>query len=85
MITEARVLGKIEILEDGQIQIREDTVIERDGKEITRLYHRRVLEPDVELNPSEPDMILNVAKAVWTSKVITSYKVKKSKLGLKNG
>lgn len=76
MITERAILGKIEILEDGQIQLREDTIIERDGVEIARTGHRRVLEP-TEVAPADSKRLADVATAVWTSEVIQTYRDKK--------
>ena len=80
MLTERIVVGRMEVLEDGQIQIREDTVIERDDVEISRLYHRRVLEPtepeDIDNEPSE--RLKAVAGTLWTPDVITQYRNKKA-------
>ena len=72
MITEKQVLGKIEILEDGQIQLREDLVILRDDIEISRLYHRRTLEPGQDVS-NENQRIQNHAIVEWTKKVIDDF------------
>jgi hypothetical protein len=47
-LTERKEIGSIEVLPLGQIQVRTDTVIDRDGVEISRTYHRHVLEPGSE-------------------------------------
>lgn len=81
MITERLEVGKMEIFPDGQIQLREDTVIERDSVEIARLYHRRVLEPvldppdDVKNHPDT--RVSEVVAILWTSDVVKAYEDKK--------
>lgn len=47
-LTSETYIDKIEILEDGQIQVREAKVIMEDGKEISRAYHRGVLDPGID-------------------------------------
>lgn len=71
MITKRQVIGKIEILEDGQIQLREDTIIEEDGVELNRRYHRRVLEPGQDVS-GETSRLRQVAGVVWTPEVIAA-------------
>jgi len=71
-----RLAYQTTILEDGQLQVREDTIIERDGVEISRLYHRRVLAP---LAPptedTHPDArVRAVAALIWTPEVIAAYR-----------
>lgn len=78
MITERNVIGKIEILEDGQIQLREDIVIERDGVEIFRLYHRRVLEPGESLPVDVNPRLRSVTDVIWTLEVVDAFRTKKN-------
>lgn len=77
MLTERKALGKIEILEDGSLQIREDTIIERDGEEIARTYHRRTLAPT---DAPEPDVkrVQDVARILWTPDVVKAYREKRA-------
>ena len=77
MITERTLIGKLEILEDGQLQIRTDRIVEADGVELARLFHRRVLEPDM-VTTGETDLRLKaVITTVWTPEVIAAYEEKK--------
>ena len=71
-ITERQVLGKIEVLEGGQIQLRQDTVIERDGVEVSRLYHRVVLEPTLDTT-TLTGRLKDVADVVWTTEVVEQF------------
>ena len=74
---------KIEIVgEYKNIQIRTATVIEEDGKELTRSFHRRILEcvsseknednswthTDTDVS-SESSEVQGIASAVWTDSV----------------
>lgn len=77
-LVKRRVLGKIEVLEDGQIQLREDTLIEEDGVELYRVYHRRVLEPSLTPVPvTEPLRLQQVASVVWTPQVVADFEERK--------
>lgn len=72
MLTE-RVEVRIEVLPNGLLQLREEIVVERDGVFITRLYNRRIAEPDTTHTETEP-RIVKVIEAVWTPEVIAAYK-----------
>ena len=71
-ITERTEIGSREVLADGQIQVRTDTVIERDGVEISRTYHRHVVSPGDDVS-GENAAVQTVANAVWTAEVIAAY------------
>ena len=61
-------IGSIEVLPLGQIQVRTDTVIKEDGKEISRKYHRHVVEPGHN-TANEDQRVKEVSEAVHTQKV----------------
>ena len=80
---------KIEIVgEYKNIQIRTATVIEEDGKELTRSFHRRILEcvsseknednswthTDADVS-SESSEVQGIASAVWTDSVKEAKKI----------
>lgn len=73
--TERKVKDRIEILEDGTIQVREATVVERDGVEISRTFHRYVLDPESDVTAEDP-RIKSVADVLWTPPVKAAYKAK---------
>ena len=66
MITELSVIDKIEVLEDGQIQVRRADKVLRDGVEIAKTYHRHVLAPGDDLTGQDNRVIL-IARAAWKS------------------
>jgi len=71
-ITERTEIGSREVLSDGQIQVRTDTVIERDGVEISRSFHRHVVVPGADVS-GEDASVQTVANAVHTAEVIAAY------------
>ena len=72
-ITERTEIGSREVLTDGQIQVRTDTVIERDGVEISRTFHRHVVVPGQDIS-GEDTSVQTVANAVHTAEVVEAYK-----------
>ena len=83
-LSESIEYDKIEII--GQyktVMVREATVIKKNGKELTRSYHRYILElgtldasdnlvdTDISNQPAEVQAICN---AVWTDSLKSSYK-----------
>ena len=64
-LTERIEIGRREVLADGQIQVRTDTIIEKDGVEISRAFHRHVVAPGDDLTKEELDeSIKEVKKAL---------------------
>jgi hypothetical protein len=76
-LTERTEEDKIEILADGTMQIRTATVIERDGVEISRTYHRHVIQPD-EDTASQSPKVKRIASSVWTAEVKTTFAAAKA-------
>jgi hypothetical protein len=67
-LTERTEIGSMDVLPMGQIQVRTDTVIERDGVEISRTYHRHVVVPDADTS-NEDQRVKDVANTVHTPAV----------------
>jgi hypothetical protein len=75
MLEKITVIDKIEVLEDGQIQVRQATRIMEDGQEIGKTYHRWVLAPDADVTKQD-DRVKAIANTVWTKEVKDAYKAK---------
>ena len=72
-ITKTVKTDKIEIVGDFKnIQVRQATVIEEDGVELTRSFHRYVLSPGSDLTDQSAE-VQAIANAVWTEEVINAY------------
>ena len=73
-ITKTTEISKIEVV--GQykaVQVRTDTVIKEDGKEISRSAHRHVKHPDDDISGEDAE-VQAVANAVWTDSVKAAWK-----------
>lgn len=77
MITKKDVIGKLEVLEDGRIMVRTDTVIQEDGVELTRTFHRHILEPGDDVS-SRDARSQAIATALWDAKTIADYRAAKA-------
>jgi DNA helicase TIP49 (TBP-interacting protein) len=64
MITELSLIDRIEVLIDGQIQVRRANTVLRDDVEIAKTYHRHVLAPGDDLTGQDA-RVAAVARAVW--------------------
>ena len=78
MYSEKSVIDKIEVLEDGQIQIRRADRVLKDDVKISEAYHRHVIAPGDDLSKEDPK-VKAVAEAVWTKEVKAAYLAEKEK------
>jgi hypothetical protein len=74
-------IDKIEVLENGSIQVRQITRIVEDGAELSASYHRWALVPADDLTGQELK-VAAVANAVWTPEVIAAYQTEIAKNAL---
>ena len=75
-LSESIEYDKVEIVTPYKhVQVRKATVIEKDGKELTRSFERYVLTPDMDLSQrSEPNEITAICNAVWTQEIKDAWK-----------
>jgi hypothetical protein len=71
-LTEKTIIDKIEVIENSSIQVRTATIIEKDGTELTRTFHRHVVAPGADLTNEDPK-VQAIATAIWTEEVIAAY------------
>ena len=72
-LTEQTLNDKIELVGDfRQVHIRTATIIKRDGVEISRSFHRRVLAPDADVT-EENEEIKGIIDAAWTQEIKDAY------------
>jgi len=71
-LTEKSIIDKIEVLESNSIQVRTANIIEKDGVEISRTFHRHVVTPSQDIS-GENAKVQAVANAVWTEEIISAY------------
>ena len=84
-LTERTENDKIEVVGKYKtVQVRQATIIEKDGVEVARTFHRRSLEPgtlndsdalvDTDLSGEDAD-VAGVATSVWTDAVKEAYRL----------
>ena len=76
-ITKTTEIGQIEIVTQFKyIQVRTDTVIKEDGKELSRTFHRHIVTCDItdENLAKEHAEVQNIANSgIWTQAVKDAY------------
>jgi len=82
-LTETQENDKIEVVNKWNIQVRNATIIKKDGVELTRSFHRKVLQPgtldasdnlvDTDISGEDAD-VQAIANAAWTTQVKADYK-----------
>lgn len=72
-LTERTEIGKVEVVGQWRhVQVREDTVIERDGEEISRSHHRYVIAPGDGFE--HPDTLVKaICVAAHTTELVEQY------------
>ena len=82
-LTETQENDKIEVVGKWNIQVRTATIIKKDGVELTRSFHRKVLTPgtldasdnlvDTDISGEDAD-VQAICNAAWTTQVKADYK-----------
>ena len=86
-LTETQENDKIEVVNKWNIQVRNATIIKKDGVELTRSFHRKVLTPGTlkggtgsdkddlvatDISGEDAD-VQAICNAAWTTQVKTDY------------
>ena len=82
-LTETTEIDRIEVVNKWNIQVRTATIIKKNGDELTRSFHRKVLVPgtlnssdnlvDTDISKEDAD-VQAVCNAAWTTQVKNDYK-----------
>ena len=82
-LTETQENDKIEVVNKWNIQVRNATIIKKDGVELTRSFSRKILTPgtldasdnlvDTDISGEDAD-VQAIANAAWTTQVKADYK-----------
>ena len=72
-LSEKTIIDKIEVVENNTIQIRNANIIERDGIEIAKTYHRHSLSPGDDVS-NQDARVQAIANVIWTEEVVNAYK-----------
>ena len=71
-LTKQTVVDKIEVLENGTLQVRSATRVLEDGEVLSSSFHRHVLTPGADTS-NEDAKVVAIANATWTADVVTAY------------
>jgi hypothetical protein len=71
-LTEDTIVDSIDVLPDGQIQVRKANRVFRDGEEISKSYHRHVVAPGQDLS-KEDSRVSEIGAVVHTAEVIAAF------------
>ena len=80
-LTETTEQDKIEVIDSTSVQVRTATIIKKDGVEISRSFHRHVVQPSTKASGSwadtdisgESSEVQSICNAVWTDAVKTAF------------
>jgi len=66
------VVDRIEVLENGCVQVRTKTAIMEDGKQISSTFHRHVVAPGDDYS-AEAERVQAICAATHTADVVAAY------------
>ena len=72
MLEKVTVVDRIEVLENGCVQVRTKTAIMEDGKQISGTFHRHVVAPGDDYS-GECDKVKAICAATHTADVVAAY------------
>lgn len=84
MLNEKQIIDKVEIINGMFIQVRQANIIEKDGVEIAKTYHRWSFAPNQDMSEM-PQQVQDIAKLVWTDEVIAQYQAQLEAQALPKG
>jgi hypothetical protein len=76
-LTEKIEIDRIEVVNSWNIQVRQATIITKDGEQVARSFHRWVLTPDSDISGQE-QKVQDICNAAWTDEVKAAYKTFKA-------
>jgi len=77
-ITKELIVDRIEVVENGCVQVRTATRIMEDGVAISNTFHRHVVAPGDNYS-KEDARVQAICKATFTAEVVAAYKASQTK------
>ena len=75
-----QIVDRIEVVENGCVQVRTKTAIKENGVEISNKFHRHVVAPGADYS-GEDAKVQAICVAVHTADVMAAYQAAKAKIG----
>jgi hypothetical protein len=72
MLEKIEIVDRIEVIENGCVQVRTKTTIMEDGKQLSGAFHRHVVAPGDDYS-AEDSKVQAICSAVHTAGVIAAY------------
>jgi hypothetical protein len=72
MLEKVIIVDRIEVVENGSVQVRTKTAIKEDGAEISSKFHRHVVVPGADYS-GEDAKVQAIATSIHTAEVIAAY------------
>lgn len=72
MLEKIEIVDRIEVVENGCVQVRTKTAIMEDGKQISGTFHRHIVAPGDDYS-NESDRVKLICAATHTPEVILAY------------
>ena len=72
MLEKIEVVDRIEVVENGTVEVRTKTAIIEDDKQISASFHRHVVVPGADYS-TEDAKVTAICAAVHTANVIAAY------------
>ena len=75
-------IDRLEVVENGTVQLRQATIITDNGNEVSRTYHRWCIAPGEDYSTQE-QQVQDICKVTHTPEVIAAYQaqLEANKLG----
>ena len=80
-ITKEMIVDRIEVVENGCVQVRTKTSIKEDGEEISSSFHRHVVAPGDDYS-AESERVKAICAATHTADVISAYQAAQAAQGV---
>ena len=65
-------IDRVEVVENGTVQVRQATIITEDGNQISRTFHRWCIAPSEDYSTQE-QQVQDICKVAHTPEVIAAY------------
>ena len=81
MLEKIEIIDRIEVIENGCVQVRTKIAIMEDGNQISGTFHRHVIAPGDDYT-GESDRVKAICSATHTAEVIAAYKAVQAAQGV---
>ena len=77
-------IDRVEVVENGIVQVRQATIITEDGNQISRTFHRWCITPGEDYSAQE-QQVQDICKVSHTPEVIAAYQAQQEANRIKLG